>query len=445
MMSERPNVVLIICHDLGQHLGCYGIPTVDTPNIDRLGAQGVRFERSFCVAPQCSPSRAAIFTGRYPHSNGVMGLVHAGFKWDLHDSETHLARRFGQAGYHTSLVGVIHETPHPENMGFDEIHLRDRNATQDGMGLADRAADWLSDPARKHKPFYLQMGLIEPHRSHTHPTQWPPTHRPARLQATIPPYLQPTQGAAEEMAFFEASVRTADDAVGRVLDALDEAELAENTLVIFTADHGIPFPRSKCTLYDPGLEVPLIMRWPAGPLAAGIVWQEMISNVDYVPTLCDLLDLPEATNSQGRSFAPLLRGEGDYQPRDEMFAEMTYHDYYDPLRAIRTNTHKLIVSFCYNHAIMDPTQQWWRKVTTIVPPDPHAARHPLVELYDLGADPLERTNLADDPAHAGIRAELLGRLHEWMRQSGDPLLEGIPISPTHHEALAALRGAGADK
>lgn len=438
---SRPNVILITCHDLGQHLGCYGIPTVDTPNVDGLAAAGVRFRRSFCVAPQCSPSRAAMVTGRYPHANGVLGLVHGGFKWDLHENETHLVRRFGAVGYATALIGIQHETREPQRMGYDEVHrgFDDSRPEARALQCAACAGRWLSEPARKERPFFLQFGLFEPHRDPGHPTCWPKTHQAARAAVTVPGYLENDAGAVEEMGYFEASARTADEAVGEVLSALEREGLAEDTLVIFTADHGIPFPRAKCTLYDPGLEVPLILRWPRGPWRAGTVREEMVSNVDYTPTLCDLLDLPAPESPQGVSFAPLLSGQG-FTPRREVFAEMTYHDYYDPIRAIRTETHKLIVAFCSNKAIMNPTQQWRPRTTALAPGKPLASRHALVELYDLRSDPLEHRNLADDPAQAELKRDLLARLNRWMADTADPLLTGIPMSPMHHEALAALRG-----
>ena len=439
---SRPNVILITCHDLGQHLGCYGIRTVDTPHIDRLAAEGVRFSNSFCVAPQCSPSRAAMVTGRYPHSNGVLGLCHGGFKWDLHESETHLVRRFAAAGYYTTLIGIQHETPYPKRLGFDELQMEmdDKLPTARAIQCADRATAWLMEPSRRKRPFFLQFGLYEPHRHPSHPTCWPLTHQKPRGEVTVPDYLKRDDGAVEEFGYFEASVRTADDAVGRVMAALNQAGLAENTLVIFTADHGIPFPRAKCTLYDPGLQVPLILRWPKGPWRAGTVHEAMISNVDYVPTLCALLDLPPAAEAQGRSYAALLRGQ-PCEPRRELFAEMTYHDYYDPLRAIRTERHKLIVSFCHNFALMNPSQQYRPKTITVVPPDPSESKHAMVEFYDLQADPLEQRNLAKDAAQAEVKRDLLARLHRWMVETHDPLLEGIPMPPIHHEALAALREA----
>ncbi len=445
-MADRPNVILITAHDLGQHLGCYGIATVDTPHIDRLASEGLRFNRSFCVNPGCSPSRASLATGRFPHSHGVMGLTHSLFAWDLREGECHIQRRFQQAGYRTALNGVCHEAPDPRKLGFDD-YLSTEPGHPDpdrarAMKLADSTGAYLHHRAGEDQPFYLQVGFFEPHRDTSHPTHWPPTHRPARREATVPQSLRHDLEAWREFAYFEASIRTVDDAVGQIMAELDAAGLADDTLVIFTSDHGIPFARAKCSVYDPGLEVPLILRWPNGPWAAGTIQDAMVSNVDYLPTLCDLLGMPTPDNHQGHNYAPLLRGE-DQTPRDHVFAELNFHDYYDPLRVIRTERHKLIVAFAYNKGFMDPSQQWKPMTTPITPPElANQGRHALVELYDLQADPLEMNNLADDPAHDAVRARLLGRLHDWMVQTDDPLLTGVPTPPMHRMALDVLRKHG---
>ena len=443
--TRRPNVILLTAHDLGQHLGCYGNETVRTPHLDRLATEGVRFPQSFCVAPQCSPSRAALATARYPHANGVMGLTHGLFQWELHETETHLAQRFADLGYHTARLGVVHES-NRDDLGFHERLQPDRADPADPnvpvarcMRDADRAARFLDQRQREDRPFYLQLGFFEPHRDPNHPTHWPPTHRPAERPATVPGYLRDDEAARDELAFFEASIRTMDDAVGRVLDALDRTGQADDTLVLFTADHGAPFPRAKCTLYDPGLEVPLLARWPAGPLPAGHVSDALISNVDYVPTLMELLDGPAPDNAHGVSFAPALRGE-PCEGRDALFAEMTYHDYYDPIRCVRTDTHKLLVNFIFNKGFMDSSQQWQPRCSPVVPAQPAMSRHPLVELYDLRRDPLEHHNLAEDPAHVELKRTLLDRLNRWMHDTCDPLLEGIPVPPMHTQALTLLRG-----
>jgi len=429
-MPERPNILIFVPHDLGRHLGCYGVETVHSDNIDRLAAQGVRFENSFCTAPQCSPSRASIFTGRYPHNNGVMGLTHADFAWDLYEDEQHLAGILSDAGWHCALMGGhCHETRRPEEMGFDRML-----PGGDGAARADAAIEFFSSRRDADEPFFLEFEMSDTHRSRTGFGYAPDTDK----GVYVPPYILDEFSSREDFAYMQGAVKAQDRAVGRVIDALDQTGMAEDTLVIFTADHGIPFPRAKCSLYDPGLEVPLILRWPAAGWTRGTVFDHMVSNVDYLPTILDLVGLPTPDNVQGRSLAPLLSGE-PYEARAEVFGEMTYHDYCDPRRCIRTGTHKLIVNFTMAPFFMDPSQEWWPKCVTVNPERPRYAYHPPVELYDLRADPLEFSNLADEPEHADVRADLLARLHAWLQQTDDPLLEGIPVSPLHRMAWAALR------
>jgi len=450
--DPRPNILLITCHDLGRFLGCYGVPTVRTPQLDALAADGVRFERAFCTAPQCSPSRASLFTGRYPHSNGVLGLTHAQFAWDLHPDERHLGQVLHDAGYTTALLGIHHESLRAEpaavaaRCGIDEVVLGGR-----AEEVAGRALERLGRFAEAGRPFYLQLGFHEPHRA-------PTTGGADReelymgflgdrlapddaLGVTIPLYLRDEPRAREELAELQGAIHHVDGAIGRVLAGLRDLGLAENTLVLVTTDHGLALPRAKCSLYDPGLETALILRLPARGWRGGRTIDALVSNVDLFPTLVELAGLPVPPAVQGRSLLALLDREGGYEPRDAIFGEMTYHDYYDPRRCVRTARHKLIVNFSAAPAFMDPSQSWRPRTSTVLPPDPALAYHPPVELYDLAADPREWRNLADDEAHAGPRRALLDRLGGWMRETGDPLLAGAVTSPLHRRVVAALAGA----
>ncbi len=446
----RPNILVITCHDLGRFLGCYGIGTVQSPQIDALAAEGVRFSRAFCTAPQCSPSRAALFTGRYPHSTGVLGLTHAEFAWDLGAEERHLGQVLQAAGYATALIGVHHEsrsgTPADvaARCGMDEVIL-------DGFGeaVSDAALDWLGRASAGDRPFYLQVGFHEPHR----------VLAPSRQDmgymgfvgdylapddtngVTVPPYLRDTALTRTELAELQGAVRALDAAAGRLLAGLRDLGLAERTVVVFTTDHGLALPRAKCSLYDPGLETALIVRFPARDWRGGRVVEGLTSNIDLFPTLLDLIGLPIDSRVQGRSLLAVLDG-AEFQPRTEIFGEMTYHDYYDPRRCIRTERHKLIVNFSAAPAFMDPSQSWHPRTTTAIPPDPALAYHPPLELYDLDADPSEWHNLADDSAHDDVRRDLLARLYGWMRDTADPLLAGAVTSPLHNKVLAALAGVG---
>lgn len=435
MPSRKPNVIVITCHDLGRHLGCYGVGTVRSPNVDGLAAEGVRFAHSFCTAPQCSPSRASLFTGRYPHSNGVLGLTHGSFGWDLSPDERHLAQILAESGWQTVMCGVHHESQDAGKAGYQRV-LRAEGA--EAAPRAAEAIEFIRQRPPDSPPFFLHLGFVEPHRL-PGPGGFGPTALDGTLGVTVPEYLVDEPSAREDFAAFQGAIYGVDRAIGQLLAALEGGGLREDTVVVMTTDHGIPFPRAKCSLYDPGLEVCLIVRWPRGGWSGGQVYREPISNVDYLPTLLELLEIPVPERVQGRSFAPLVGG-GAYQPRSEIFGEMTYHDYCDPIRCIRTEEHKLIVSFTSAHGFMDPSQSWRPKTKTRHPEDPRRAYHEPVELYDLAADPLEARNLAGAAEHRAVRQDLLGRLYGWMRETEDPLLEGIPTPPMHRRALAALRG-----
>jgi N-sulfoglucosamine sulfohydrolase len=428
--SRKPNILFITSHDLGRHLNCYGLHEVNSPNLDRFAGEGIRFANAFCAAPQCSPSRASLFTGRWPHSNGVMGLTHGYFGWDLHDDEKHLAQILSEAGWYTASLGGNHESRRQDRLGFDRI-LHD-----EGRDCFDRTAiarDFLCEGRPKDRPFYLQIGYSEVHREVYGFSAEPDEQK----GIYVPPYLVEEFTSLQEFTHFQGAVRKLDTAFGQLFAVLEEEGIADDTLVIFTADHGIPFPRAKCSLYDPGLEVALLMRWKYSNWETGMVVNSMASNVDVVPTLLDLLELTGPYNLQGKSFAPLLVDEPS-SPRQEIFGEMTYHDYCDPRRCIRTETHKLIVNFTAAPFFMDPTQQWRPQTITRHPPNPAYAYHEPVELYDLRVDRLETNNLAASSEHSDIRRDLLRRLHEWMQITQDPLLHGIPTSPIHRSAMQAL-------
>lgn len=443
----RPHILVFHCHDLGQHLYCYGIRTVQTPNIDRLASEGVLFRKSFCVAPQCSPSRAAMFTGRYPHSNGVMGLTHARFAWDLHPEEKHLAQLLQAAGYETYSIGVRHEShAAPHQIGFDHAIPGNR---------ADAVVDKIIAQFQTHAsqpdraPFFISAGTIEPHRlpapdekgfmgflgDYMQPDD--------SLGVTIPDYLRDDHdGTRKEMAQVQGAIKYVDDQFGRVMHSLEETGLLDNTIVVFTADHGIAMPRAKCSCYDPGLEIPLIVRWPArqGWNGGRIFEEELIPNIDLTPSLLEAAGAPLPDNLHGKSWVPLIEGR-DYLPHDAFFPELSYHDYYDPIRGIRTRTHKLLVFFTAAPSFMPPNQSWFPQSWTKTPADPGRAYHPDIELYDLVNDPWEQNNLSADAQHESLKRDLLRQLYAHLRRTRDPILQGAITPPAHENALDILRRA----
>ncbi len=446
---RRPNVVVITCHDLGRHLGCYGRRTVVSPHLDRLAAQGVRFNRAFCTAPQCSPSRASLFTGRYPHCNGVLGLTHANFAWDLHPGERHLAQELAAAGYATALVGVHHESRHGgaadlmRRFGYGRVLPAARAA-----GVTAGAVEVLRDLAAQDRPFFLQVGYVEPHRLQGSAEDGymgfcSDYMQPDRERGVeVPAYLRDTEGGRVEVAELQGAVRHVDAAIGDLLVELGPLGLEEDTLVVFTTDHGVALPRAKCALYDPGIEVALILRWPRGGWVGGRVTDALVSNLDVFPTILEAAGGMPDPGVQGRSLRPQLDG-GRTAGRQAVFAEMSYHDYYDPRRCIRTDRHKLIANFSAAPAFMDPSQSWRPRSDTVVPANRAVAYHPLVELYDLERDPHEWENRADRAEDQETQLALLSRLADWMAETADPLLQGAVTPPIHRWALEALEAARA--
>lgn len=446
--ESRCNIVMVHGHDLGQHLRCYGVKTVQSPNLDRFASEGVMFTKSFSTAPGCSPSRASLFTGRYPHSNGVMGLTHKPFSWELNPDERHLAQLLKEAGYRTTAVGVTHETHSgAQRLGYETYYPASMAAP-----ATDRAVAVLKQMRQDmSRPFFLYAGYVEPHRL---PYDEPPNglmpkdHTfPGRhlqpddaLGVEVPGYLRDTPGTRQELAGLQGAIKHVDAQFGRILAALKEQDLEANTLVIFTTDHGIAMPRAKCTLYDPGVEVALLLRYPGRKgWSGGLKPDAMVSNIDVLPSVLAAAGLTVPANVQGRSFAPLLDG-GRYEPRDALFAELTYHDYYDPRRAVRTATHKLIVNFTSAPAFMDSTQCWRPLSDVNVPANPACAQTPQLELYDLAKDRWEQKDVAQDPQYAAVRADLLKRLYQHLVDTRDPILSGAITSPHHGESVRLLKG-----
>lgn len=442
MAVKKPNLLMVHCHDLGQYLNCYGVRTVKTPNLDAFASGGVRFENSFCVAPSCSPSRAGLFTGRYPHSNGVMGLCHASFAWDLHPGETHLAEVLAGAGYRTSAVGVVHET----RSGAERCGYQNYDSSSRAVEATYAAIRFLTGfKGLSDQPFFLSVGFIEPHRLPVSTSDPPGEHgfTPEYIQPDdtlgiyVPGYLRDTAGTRQELAELQGAVRHVDQQFGRIMQALERLELLDETLVIFTTDHGVAMPRAKCSLYDPGIEVALILRLNRPGWLGGVVHDELISNVDIFPTILNLLDIQIPPEVQGRSLLPLLDGQL-HSIRQEIFAEMTYHDYYDPRRCIRTKNYKLILNFSSAAFYMDPSQSWRPRSDTVFPANRAVAYHPDIELYDIVSDPWELQNLAEYPDFVETRKELLSRLHAFLAETSDPLLSGAVTSPQHGRVIDML-------
>jgi len=406
--KEKFNILYIHSHDTGRCIQPYGHP-VPTPHLQALAQDGILFRQNFCINPTCSPSRASLLTGEYPHQNGMTGLAHRGHA--LNDYSRHLAQFLKRNGYRTALAGVQHEAADPESIGYEQI-LDDAE---------DAAVAYLRDAPEA--PFFLSVGFNATHRGFA---KAGPAEDP---RYTAPPVGLPDSAEVrEDMARFKASARILDEKMGVIFQALSEAGLQDNTLVICTTDHGIAFPRMKCNLTDAGIGTMLIIRGPGG-FEGGRVCDAMTTHMDLYPTICELAGLPPPEWLQGRSFLPWLRGD-ENKIHDAVFTQMNYHGSYEPMRAVRTLRYKYIKRGSDRRQPVGPncdagpSKDYWMR---------HGWRleqYDGEELYDLVFDPTEQRNLIHHPEKQEILQEMRRRLHHWQQETRDPLLlEGFVAPP----------------
>jgi len=424
------NILYIHTHDTGRYLQPYGY-NAPTPHLLSLAKEGVLFRNCFCAAPTCSPSRAALLTGVNPHSSGMLGLVHRGFT--LRDPAKHLANHLKQHGYETVLCGIQHVIAgnRVSELGYDRVLQGDVSGRAHGNTDPDRNMTWDRANAKavgeylqhvhKNTPFFLSFGMFSTHRPFPRPDSDPDYVQPA-------PTLPDNAATREDMAGFLTSVRCVDDCVGIVLNGLEESGLADKTLVLFTTDHGISFPGMKCHLYDAGIGVALLMKIP-GTSYRGRTVDALVSHLDIYPTLCDLAGIERPEWLEGSSIMPLLTGE-QANIRDEIFAEVTYHAAYEPMRCIRTTRYKYIRYDDDFELVVKPNIDDGASKQFLLEHGLHARKHDDAEmLFDLYFDPCEKRNLIHDPEYAAIRTELSSRLRQWMQKTADPLLTGNVQKP----------------
>ncbi|WP_137875928.1 sulfatase [Rhodococcus sp. Q] len=423
-MPTPDNVLVVHWHDLGRHLGCYGESGVRSPNLDRLASEGILLTNAHAAAPLCSPSRGALFSGRYPHDNGLVGLAHHG--WEYHDDVRTLPAILSEAGWYTALFGMQHETAYPSRLGYHEYDVS--NSYCDFV--VDRASNWLT--RHPPTPFMLTTGFFETHRPY--PPDLYPIEDPNGVD--VPSYLPDHPQVRDDLAAFHGSIEVADAAVGRLLDTLAAEGLDARTWVVFFTDHGEAFPRAKSTLYARGTGIAMVVRPPGRLRLAPAVDGDLFSGVDFVPTLLDLLgvDVPESV--AGVSHAQRWLGRNDEPARDLLFTEKTFHDSFDPIRAVRSTRYSYIENYAPRPALdlpLDIENSPSRSALGIDHLAPRADR----ELYDLVADPDEVTNLAGTPALAAVEARLAAELHRWRDTTGD-------VIPSEAEGTAYAERAMAD-
>jgi arylsulfatase A-like enzyme len=430
--ARRDNVLLVHWHDLGRYLGAYGHTDVSSPRLDQLAAEGIIFTRAHATAPLCSPSRGSLFTGRYPQSNGLVGLAHHG--WEYRAGVRTLPHILSESGWYTALFGMQHETSYPSKLGFDEFDVSNSYCEY----VVEHATRWLADPPEQ--PFLLTAGFFETHRPYPRER-----YNPADADdVVVPDYLPDTGDIRQDLAEFYGSISVADAAVGQLLETLDETGLDESTWVVFMTDHGPALPRAKSTLYDAGTGIALIVRPPRGRAIAHRVYEDLFSGVDLVPTLLDVLGVDVPGDVDGMSHAEsLLRQSGEI--RSAVYTTKTYHDSFDPIRAIRTKKFSYIENYADRPLLDLPWDIEESAPGQAVAPHVGGPR-PERELYDLEADPSEQNNLLagriDDDTEL-VAQELALLLNDWRQKTNDVIpseFAGTRISERYTQTYAHIKG-----
>jgi len=430
--KTKPNILLMVGEDHGLQLSCYGDKYISTPNLDALASEGVRFENAYVTQAGCSPSRASIFTGQYPHNNGQIGLATHGLRM-YKDDTPNLTTYLKDAGYRTGIIGKIHVNPESAFVfdfeAFPKSNFNNR-PVKDFAGSAGkffRASDnpflmWISFPDA-HRPFHDQQEGI-----------------PVRIMGpedveTLPMVGVSTRQTLQTTASYYNCMQRLDVAVGMVLKELADSGKADNTLVIYLSDHGPDFPRAKKTIREGGSRVPMIMSWK-GHLLKDRVESRLVSSLDILPTILEVAGVePKQDNLDGRSLMPLV-SEKSARWREYLFTEFTLHwpETYYPGRAVRDRRFKLVHNLLPGRK--NPVYDIYlvkQKPETFTPQELKNAskqvkeaykifrQPPEFELYDLQTDPWEFHNLADDPRYTGQLSRLKKRLAEWQIETNDPL------------------------
>ncbi len=398
--EQKPNIVWIMMEDWGYQLSCYDEPGIQTPNIDEFAEEGVRFTNSFCTAPVCSPSRSAMITGF--HQNYIGANQHRtpkNEKQPLPYGIKPITRLLEEAGYFTCFMAA-----RKTDLNFTLDH-----PVYQGKDWAERA---------EGQPFFAQLTFQKTHR------KW---HRDAENpigidEVKLPPYYPQSDLAKRDWANGLESAQIVDREIGEVLKRLEEEGLAENTLVFIIGDNGRCMPRGKQFLYDGGIQVPILVRWPA-KIKPSQVNDNLVTTIDISKTILDAAGITPPHPLQGKNLLDKSTASRKYvfAARDKM------DDTHDAMRAIRSKEFKLIHNlmperaYCQFNKYKENSYPVLAELNVLnlkgeLPPEQAAfmaSAKPEFELFDMKNDPFEINNLADDSDFAEVKAELLKELNNW--------------------------------
>jgi arylsulfatase A-like enzyme len=422
--GERPNIILFVADNLGwKDLGCFGNTDIKTPNIDWLATGGIRFTNAFITSSSCSPSRASIITGQHSHTNGVTGLTHIHKRLMLSPFAQTLAEVLSENGYTTGFEGKWHVSPYLPTSWFGyQERLSGMMPDDFFIHSSEKATAFIEE--NKDHPFYLELNYLDTHRDSYGEFHFADGFEVDPDTITVPDYyaLPYWPEIKADIAKYYSKTSQMDKKIGEVLRKLDELGLTENTLVCFLSDNGAQFPGGIMTLYDRGIGTPLIMRWPK-KIAAGQLDDSLVSLIDVMPTFLEAAGCKVPKSVQGKSLLELTTGESDEPFREAVFAEMTYHVDYIPMRAARTQKWKYIRNYSDDAIGLDQLAhvEWAKKLCELPNHNWIGPRVP-EELYDLENDPTEQHNLVDDPASNQALEKMRDILDRHMRETNDPLL-----------------------
>jgi N-sulfoglucosamine sulfohydrolase len=438
--NSKPNILLITVDDMScDSVGVFGCKLKDTtPSMDQLASQGLRFEYAHVQTGSCMPSRNVMLSGRYSHNNKVEGFYQV-----PNPGYPVAADLMRDAGYFTAIRHkVAHSTPYSPykwDLVLDPGEKTDhRNVVSYGVSTRDGIAAAKTNG----KPFFLNVNIADPHKPFyaegRRGITVPDNNVPSRVfkpeEVPVPGFLPDDPVIRKELSHYYSSVRRADDCLAEILKALAASGEEENTVVIFLSDHGMPLPFAKTQVYFHSTHTPLIIRWPGVTKTNTLDKRHLVSAVDLLPTLLDIVGGPHPKGLDGRSFLPLLRGE--MQDGREMV--FTHHNensggHRNPMRAVQNKRYLYIFNPWSNGTRIMGTATAgtpsWARMKELAKTAPQiAARVDLMEhrvleeFYDLSRDQDCLNNLIGEPATQKEINRLRAAMEEWMKKTGDPLL-----------------------
>lgn len=431
--ASKPNIVFIVADDLSPTLGCYGDSIAPTPTIDRLAQQGVLFENAFCTSPSCSPSRASMLTGRYPHQ-----LAEGANLWGTLPSRyPNFVNLLEAAGYRVGLTGK----------GWGPGDHTVGGYTRNPAGPSFKSfAEFIMEPSGGPKPFFFWLGPSDPHRPYDPQLKQTIGGPASRLQPqylNVPADLPDTPEVRDDLLDYYAEVARFEQAVENVVETLEKAGQLANTLIIVTGDNGMPFPRAKANLYDAGTRIPLVIY--GGTFTGNTRIATPVSLIDLAPTLLEAAGLPKSEGMQGQSLARYLNGKPTTNQaifvERERHAQVRAGNLGYPARAIRTaqflyiqnlkpdrwpagDPKEIMAVGSYGDIDNGPAKRYliehqgeYRSLA-----DQATRKRPAEELYNLQKDPTQQTNVANSPTYRTTREKLSHQLQAWRQRTSDPRL-----------------------